>query len=82
MQTRTTDPDEIPETVFISIGGPLHIDHGLPWCDPHAKYSIDGTIWFPVNWKVPVLERVPSTFRGRDYLQGVGTQSFLRVGDG
>ena len=80
-QQRVTD-GEVPETFFISNGGPQHFDHGLPWCDYRARYSIDGMTWFPVKWIEPVLQRVPRGFRGRDYVQSVGTHSFLRVSDG
>lgn len=73
---------EVPETFIISTGGPLHFDHGLPWCDYRGKYSIDGRTWFSVNWVSPTLERVPQSFKARRYLQTVGTHSFLRVGDG
>jgi HEAT repeat protein len=66
------------------IGGPYPFDHGLPWCDETGKYSIDGKSWFMVKWIKSTLEAVPRGFRPKTDLliQTVGTQSFLRVGDG
>jgi HEAT repeat protein len=82
-------PEPVPfypwrETNEQIIGGPPGpIDHGLPWCDDHGKYSIDGVHWFTVKWIQPVLQPVPAKFPKKDVLlQGIGTQTFLRTDDG
>jgi hypothetical protein len=72
--------DDDPEV----LGLPYPFDHGLPWCDDKARYSIDGEKWFTVKWISSTLERVPLGFRPKTDLliQKIGTQTFLRVRDG
>jgi hypothetical protein len=69
------------ETIVIG-GEPAPNDHGLPWCDEHGRYSIDGQRWFDVKWIEPSLMPVPQGFPRKDILQGVGSQTFVPVQDG
>jgi hypothetical protein len=74
-----TGPDI--ETLFLGgIMGPF--DHGLPYCDPAGRYSLDGKSWFDAKWHNPGHQPVPPGFRGMRLVQGAGQQSFLRVADG
>ena len=68
----------------ITIGGPPSpVDHGLPWCDDRGRYSIDGKSWFFVKWIKPTPEKLPDGLPAKNVpLQGLGTQTFLHVGDG
>jgi len=71
-------------TVIVSTGGPPPvIDHGLPWCDPKARYSLDGKHWFAVHWRERYYQPVPPGFHPKSAIvQTVGTQQFLDVADG
>ena len=72
------------EEEVLTLGGqPNPIDHGLPWCDESGRYSVDGNFWFMVKWAQPTFEPVPRGFRRKNvFLQGIGSQTFLRVDDG
>jgi len=70
------------ETIVVG-GPPGPVDHGLPWCDDHGRYSIDGKSWFFVKWIEPKLEPLPNGFPAQGVpLQHMGTQSFLQIDDG
>ena len=69
------------ETVVVG-GEPAPNDHGLPWCDDHGRYSIDGQRWFSVKWIERSLMPVPQGFPRKEILQGVGSQTFVPVRDG
>jgi HEAT repeat protein len=73
-----------PQIVVVSTGGPPpRIDHGLPWCNPKARYSLDGKRWFAVHWREPLYQPLPRGFHPKQpIVQTVGTQQFLQVPDG
>jgi hypothetical protein len=76
-------PSSGPETLHIG-RGPQPFDHGLPWCDPKGRTSIDGRHWFPVDWKEADFQPVPKNFPVAAGMpqKGTGTRVFLRVPDG
>jgi hypothetical protein len=56
------------------------VDHGLPWCNPAGKYSIDGRTWFRIKWERRKGAALPKAFPVK--LPEWGTRQFVRVEDG
>lgn len=67
-------------TIVIKMG-PAPVDHGLPYCDPSGKYSIDGKTWFGVRWIEPSVKPLPRDYSIKE-VDAYGTREFYRVGDG
>lgn len=56
------------------------VDHGLPWCNPAGKYSIDGHAWFRIKWDTRKRAPIPKGFPIK--VPDWGTRQFVRVADG